>query len=146
MKSLWWVFLVPVLVLAGCGGDAAEGEPTPAAEPPSPRALSPTPEPTSTPEPTPAPFTPTPTLPAASENPILPTGPVSLDEPTVGSISAKKLARAGIRTNVIRGLTLTAPLKTVLERKILSTDRVSRSHSRGVREAQGQDRGRPTAV
>ena len=65
---------------------------------------------------------PTPTPPAASENPILPTGPVSLDEPTVGSISAKKLARAGIRTNVIRGLTLTAPLKTVLERKILSTD------------------------
>ena len=113
---------MPVLVLAACGGDAAEGEPTPTAEPPSPRALSPTPEPTSTPEPTPSPSTPTPTPPAASENPILPTGPVSLDEPTVGSISAKKLARAGIRTNVIRGLTLTAPLKTVLERKILSTD------------------------
>ena len=120
MKSLWWVFLLPVLVLAACGGDATDSETTPTAEPEPTQALSPTPEPTPVPEPTSAPADPTPT--SAAENPILPTVPVPLEEPTVDNIAARKLARAGIRTNLIRGLTLVAPLETVLERQFMTTD------------------------
>ena len=100
MKSLWWVFLVPVLVLAACGGESTETESTPTAEPAPTQAPSPTTEPTPTPEPTTAPATPTPS--ATSENPILPTVPVPLDEPNIDNINARKLARAGVRTNLIR--------------------------------------------
>ena len=119
MKSLWWVFLLPVLVLAACGGDTTETEPTQTPEPPLTQVLSPTPEPTPVPEPTSAPVVPTP---FSSENPILPTVPVPLDEPTVDNIAARKLAGAGIRTNIIRGLTLVAPLETVLEREYMTSD------------------------
>ena len=111
---------MPVLVLAACGGDATDSETTPTAEPEPTQALSPTPEPTPVPEPTSAPADPTPASPA--ENPILPTVPVPLEEPTVDNIAARKLARAGIRTNLIRGLTLVAPLETVLERQFMTTD------------------------
>ena len=119
MKSLWWVFLLPVLILAACGGDTTESEPTQTPKPKPTQALSPTPEPTPVPEPTSAPIDPTP---SSSENPILPTVPVPLDEPNVDNIAARKLARAGIRTNRIRGLTLVAPLQTVLERQIVTSD------------------------
>ena len=119
MKSLWWIFLLPVLILAACGGDTTETEPTQTPEPPPTQALSPTPVPTPVSEPTSAPIDPTP---SSSENPILPTVPVPLDEPNVGNIAARKLARAGIRTNRIRGLTLVAPLETVLERQIVTSD------------------------
>lgn len=118
MKSLWWVFLVPVLVVAACGGDATDSEPTATAEPAPTQA--PTPEPTPVPEPTSAPATPTPA--STSENPILPTVPVPLEEPNIDNINARKLARAGVRTNLIRGLTLVAPLETVLEREMVSSD------------------------
>lgn len=113
---------MPVFVLAACGGDATDTEPTPTAEPAPTQALSPTPEPTPTPvpEPTSVPVDPTP--PAASENPILPTVPVPLEEPNIDNINARKLARAGIRTNLIRGLTLVAPLETVLERQFVTSD------------------------
>ena len=112
---------MPVLVLAACGGDATDSDPTPTAEPATPtQAPSPTPEPTPVPEPTSAPATPTPS--ATSENPILPTVPVPLEEPTVDNITARKLARAGVRTNLIRGLTLAAPLETILERQSLTPD------------------------
>ena len=111
---------MPVLVLAACGGDATESEPTATAEPAPTQALSPTPSPTSTPEPTSAPSTPTPV--STSENPILPTVPVPLEEPNIDNINARKLARAGVRTNLIRGLTLVAPLETILERQFVSSD------------------------
>ena len=110
---------MPVLILAACGGDTTETEPTQTPEPPPTQALSSTPEPTPVPEPTSAPIDPTP---SSSENPILPTVPVPLDEPNVDNIAARKLARAGIRTNRIRGLTLVAPLQTVLERQIVTSD------------------------
>ena len=119
MKSLWWVFLLPVLILEACGGDTTETEPTQTPEPPPTQAPSPSPVPTPVPEPTSAPADPTP---SSSENPILPTVPVPLDEPNVGNIAARKLARAGIRTNLIRGLTLVAPLETVLERQLMTSD------------------------
>lgn len=119
MKSLWWVFLLPALVLAACGGDSADSEPTQTPVPAPTQAPSPTPEPTPAPEPTSAPATPTPA--STSENPILPTVPVPLDEPNVENIAARKLARAGIRSNLIRGLTLVAPLETVLERESLTS-------------------------
>ncbi len=120
MKSLWWVFLVPVLVLAACGGESTETESTPTAEPAPTQAPSPTPEPTPGPEPTSAPATPTPST--TSENPILPTVSVPLDEPNIDNINARKLARAGVRTNLIRGLSLVAPLETILERQFLTPD------------------------
>ena len=120
MKSLWWVFLLPVMVLAACGGDATDSDPTATAEPAPTQAPSPTPKPTSTPEPTAAPSTPTPS--STSENPILPAESVPLDEPTVDVITARKLARAGIRTNLIRGLTLVTPLETVLKRGKVTSD------------------------
>ena len=127
---------MPVLILAACGGDTTETEPTQTPEPPPTQALSPTPVPTPVPEPTSAPIDPTP---SSSENPILPTVPVPLDEPNVGNIAARKLARAGIRTNLIRGLTLVAPLETVLERQIVTSDEFRELLGRGVRSAQGQD-------
>ena len=113
---------MPVFVLAACGGDATDSEPTQAPEPTRTQAPSPTPEPTPTPvpEPTTAPATPAPS--STSENPILPTVPVPLEEPNVDNINARKLARAGVRTNLIRGLTLVAPLETVLEREMVSSD------------------------
>ena len=40
MKSLWWVLLLPVMVLAACGGDTTETEPTQTPEPPPTQALS----------------------------------------------------------------------------------------------------------
>ncbi|MDE2823878.1 MAG: hypothetical protein OXK79_10280 [Chloroflexota bacterium] len=120
MKSLWWVFLLAVLVLVACGGDATDSDPTATAEPAPTQAPSPTPDPTPVPEPTSAPAAPTPS--STSENPILPTVPVPLEEPTVDNIAARKLARAGIRTNLIRGLTLVAPLETVLERQMVTSD------------------------
>ena len=120
MKSLWWVFLLPVLILAACGGDTTETEPTQTPEPSPTQALSPTPEPTPVPEPTRPPAEPTPS--SSTKNPILPTVPVPLEEPNVDNIAARKLARAGIRTNLIRGLTLAAPLETVLERQLMTSD------------------------
>ncbi len=120
MKSLWWVFLLPVLVLAACGGDSTETEPTQAPEPSPTQAPSPTAVPTPTSEPTSAPSTPTPS--STSENPILPTVPVPLEEPNVENITARKLARAGIRANIIRGLTLVAPLETVMERQLITSE------------------------
>ena len=48
--------------------------------------------------------------------------PVPLEEPNVDNINARKLARAGVRTNLIRGLTLVAPLETVLEREMVTSD------------------------
>ena len=48
--------------------------------------------------------------------------PVPLEEPNVDNINARKLARAGVRTNLIRGLTLVAPLETVLERQLVTSD------------------------
>ena len=126
MKSLLWVFLLPVLILAACGDDSTDSEPDSTPEPVPTQADSPTPEPTAAPEPTPepeptsAPSTPTP--PSTSENPILPTVPVPLEEPNVENIAARKLARAGIRANMIRGLTLVAPLETVLERQFITSE------------------------
>ena len=113
---------MPVLVLAACGGDATESEPTQTPKPAPTQALAPTPGPTSTPvpEPTSVPTDPTPST--TSENPILPTVPVPLEEPNVDNINARKLARAGIRTNLIRGLTLVAPLETILERQFMTPD------------------------
>ena len=110
---------MPVLILEACGGDTTETEPTQTPEPPPTQAPSPSTVPTPVPEPTSAPADPTP---SSSENPILPTVPVPLDEPNVGNIAARKLARAGIRTNLIRGLTLVAPLETVLERQLMTSD------------------------
>ncbi len=120
MKSLWWVSLLAVLVLAACGGDATDSDPTATAESAPTQDASPTPDPTPVPEPTSAPATPTPS--STSENPILPTVPVPLEEPNIDNINARKLARAGVRTNLIRGLTLTAPLETILERQSLTPD------------------------
>ena len=127
MKRLLWVFLLPVLILAACGGDTTDSDPTSIPEEPAPtQAPPPTPKPTaapeltSEPEPTSPPATPTPS--ATSENPILPTVPVPLDEPNVANIAARKLARAGIRANMIRGLTLDAPLETVLERQVVTSE------------------------
>ena len=113
---------MPVFVLAACGGGATDSEPTQTPEPAPTQAPPPTPESTSTPvpEPTSAPAAPTPS--STSENPILPTVPVPLDEPTVDNITARKLARAGVRTNLIRGLTLAAPLETVLEREMVTSE------------------------
>ena len=88
---------MPVLILAACGGDTTETEPTQTPEPP----------PTPVPEPTSAPADPTP---SSSKNPILPTVPVPLDEPNVDNIAARKLARAGIRTNRIRGTDPGSPI------------------------------------
>ena len=110
---------MPVLIFEACGGDTTETEPTQTPEPPPTQAPSPSTVPTPVPEPTSAPADPTP---SSSENPILPTVPVPLDEPNVGNIAARKLARAGIRTNLIRGLTLVAPLETVLERQLMTSD------------------------
>lgn len=126
MKSLLWVFLLPVLILAACGGDTTDGEPTSIPEPVPTQADPPTPKPTAAPDPTPVPeptsepATPTPA--STSENPILPTVPVPLEEPTIGNVTARKLARAGIRANMIWGLTLVAPLETVLERQIITSE------------------------
>lgn len=111
---------MPVLVLVACGEDATDSEPTATVDPSPTQALSPTPDPTSTPEPTSAPATPTPA--STSENPILPTVPVPLEEPNIDNINARKLARAGVRTNLIRGLTLVAPLETVLEREMVTSE------------------------
>lgn len=127
MKRLLWVFLLPVFILAACGGDTTDSDPTSIPEDPPPTQAAPpppeptaAPEPTPTPEPTSPPATPTPS--STSENPILPTVPVPLEEPNVENIAARKLARAGIRANMIRGLTLVAPLETVLERQIITSD------------------------
>ncbi len=117
MKRLLWVFLLPVFILAACGGDTTDSDPTSIPEEPPPASPEPTtpPEPTSTPEPT------SPPTASTSENPILPTVPVPLDEPNIDNITARKLARAGIRANMIRGLTLDAPLETVLERQTVTS-------------------------
>ncbi len=121
MKTLWQVVLLPVLFLAACGGDGGQSGAPPTAEPPPAQAPTTAPESTHTPVPEPT-IEPTPSPTSVSENPILPTVTVPLEEPSVDNMVARRLARAGVRANTIRELTLVAPLQSVLERQLVNSD------------------------
>ncbi len=103
MKKLLWVSLPFLLLLAACGSDADEAQPSPTV-PSVPTAVpSPTPAPTSTPEPTStaAPVA-TPTFSAG--NVILPTVAVPTPTPNTGNRFARALDGAALQMNTVREL------------------------------------------
>ena len=103
MKSLWWVFLMPVLVLAACGGDDVESEPTATAEVapaqvPTPTSVStaiPVAVSVATPTPSPVPTVPTQTpSPTSVPSPM----PVAMSVSTPTPEPLPKLAPVSTRT------------------------------------------------